>query len=107
MQYASTQPEFNYPYDGFYHELTPVRAQQLASTLGRGRLQIDVLEARLTKNYGLVRMDPYVKLKLGNKVFETHTDNSGGKNPSWQKTILCQLPHNVDTLIIEIYDEVT
>lgn len=106
LQYGTVQPDFNYPYDGFYHELTPNRAKQLAATLGRGRLQIDVVEAKLSKNYGLVRMDPYVKLKLGSKVFETHTDNSGGKNPNWQKTVMSYLPHNVDTLLIEIYDEV-
>ncbi len=82
------QPFYNYPYNEFYHENTPARAKQLAASLGRGRLQIDILEARLTKNYGLVKMDPYVRLRLGTKVFETHTDNGGGKNPRWQKTVM-------------------
>ena len=36
---------YNYPYNEFYHENTPARAKQLAASLGRGRLQIDILEA--------------------------------------------------------------
>ncbi len=76
MQFGSIEPQYGYPYDEFNHELTPARAKAMAASLGRGRLQIDLLEARLTKNYGLVKMDPYVRMRLGTKVFETHTDVS-------------------------------
>jgi toll-interacting protein len=105
MQYGSIQTQYSHPYNEFYHELTPARAKAMAATLGRGRLQLNILEAKLSKNYGLVKMDPYVRLRLGTKVFETPTDNGGGKNPKWQKTVMCYLPHNVDILIIEIFDE--
>jgi hypothetical protein len=54
----------------------------------RGRLQIEILEAQLNKNYGLVKMDPYVKVTIASKVYETPTDYSGGKNPRWFKTIM-------------------
>lgn len=53
-----------------------------------GRLQVDIVEAQLNKNYGLVKMDPYVKMTIANKVFETATDYSGAKNPRWNKSIM-------------------
>ena len=46
-------------------------------SFARGKLQIDIMEAKLTKNYGFTKMDPYVRIRLGTKVFETHTDYNG------------------------------
>ncbi|CEF59519.1 Toll-interacting protein [Strongyloides ratti] len=71
----------------------------------RGRLIISVMEAKLTKSYSLVRMDPYCKIRVGNVTFQTPTHTNGGKNPKWDKTINAYLPNGVDSFFLQIYDE--
>lgn len=71
----------------------------------RGRISVTIVEAKLAKNYGLVRMDPYCRVRIGNAVFETPTDIRGGRAPKWNRIVNAYLPHGVESIYVQIYDE--
>lgn len=39
----------------------------------RAQLVITFVEAKLVKNYGIINMNPYIRLRVGHTIFETKT----------------------------------
>lgn len=68
-------------------------------------IDISVVEAQLVKNYGLLRMDLYCKIRVGHMVCETQTCLNGAKNPKWDGVYQFALKPGIDSFHIEIYDE--
>lgn len=67
-------------------------------------ISITFVEAHLVKNYGLMNMNPYIRIRIGNTLYETKTCKRGGKNPKWNETCRFYLPVGVEHIAIEIYD---
>jgi toll-interacting protein len=72
-----------------------------------GRLTITIADARLTKNYGVTRMDPYARLRVGHQIYETPTCTNGAREPKWNKTINCFTVRGTKYIDVEVYDECT
>ncbi|KAG8197608.1 hypothetical protein JTE90_001540 [Oedothorax gibbosus] len=84
-------------------------AQQFNYTPTQTAVQITmcIVQAQLTKNYSLTKMDPYCRVRIGHSIFETHSDIRGGKLPNWNKTITSYLAPGIKTINIDVYDEKT
>jgi len=92
---------------GIYTRQQPHHQYAAQRTLYTDRLLISVVEAKLNKNYGMTRMDPFCAIRVNHSVYETETCQNGAKNPTWQRPISVMISEPVHTVYIEIYDEGT
>ncbi|CAF1454277.1 unnamed protein product, partial [Didymodactylos carnosus] len=66
------------------------------------------LTGKLIRNFGplgLLKMDPYVRIRLGHIAHETPRAQSGGKNPQWKVSYRINLFKGMDTIYLEVFDE--
>ena len=64
-------------------------------------------QAKLNKNYGMTRMDPFCSVRINHTVYETETCSNGAKNPTWGRPIAVMISEPVETVYIEVFDEVS
>ncbi|KAK4327361.1 hypothetical protein Pmani_002189 [Petrolisthes manimaculis] len=106
LRLAATNPQSQEEAD--HAAAMHLQQQMIAQSQNVGMLQMTIVSAVLKKNYGMTRMDPYVRVRLGHYVYETQTDVNGAKNPRWNKTFnIYQLPKGVNTIHLEVFDERT
>nr|CAB3267161.1 toll-interacting protein B [Phallusia mammillata] len=82
-----------------------IQKQRMQPVMVTERLFISVIEAKLNKNYGLVKMDPYCRIRVNHTMVETDTDQNGAKNPHWTKPVSVAWNEPIETIYVEIMDE--
>ena len=74
------------------------------STNPPGKLIIKPQAAKLKHKTDLFKMDPYVKVVLGEKYRKTHSKFRGGKNPTWDDKLELKR-HSEEIIIFEVWDK--
>ncbi|EDQ87065.1 uncharacterized protein MONBRDRAFT_38093 [Monosiga brevicollis MX1] len=87
----------------------PVRVDEVPPALladgpMQGLLRVDVLQARLAKNYGVMKMDPFVRLIAGPYFKRTPVCQKGATEPRWNHSITLPILPFFQTLVIEVFD---
>lgn len=68
-------------------------------------IELSIVEAQLVKNYGLLKMDLYCKIRIGHMVCATQICPNGAKNPKWSGVFEFTLQPGIDSFHLEIYDQ--
>ena len=75
------------------------------------RLNITVCEAKIVKSStllpGMIKMDPYARVRVGHSMYSTQTHAGGDLNPIWDRQIVATLPVGIGEIFVELFDEKT
>jgi len=75
------------------------------------RLNVTVCEAKIVKSStllpGMIKMDPYARVRVGHSMYSTQTHVSGDLNPIWDRQIIATLPVGITEIFVELFDEKT
>ena len=107
LRVSPASSEANSPTSNSHPSTQPMQQRNFSPNNAVAQITICVVQAQLTKNYSLTKMDPYVRVRIGHTVYETHADVRGGKFPNWNKTITSYLPQGIKSIYIEVFDEHT
>lgn len=106
QQYKKLPDDFlRIPIDPSRFELDDVRPIRSSDIPLADIIDISVIEAQLVKNYGLLRMDLYCRVRVGHFVCTTVTCPNCAKNPKWVSLFQFNLEPGINSFHLDIYDE--
>ena len=88
----------------YYSVPSPHTSFSSDNSLRHGMLRVTLVQAKLAKNYGLGRMDPYCKLTCGTFLITSSVVPNGAKEPRWNQVIDVPVQRGETELNIEIWD---
>ena len=71
-----------------------------------GRLQLTVVEARLTRDTEFFgKMDPFCQVEYRQQKFKTKVKQNAGKTPVWNETFTVDVKYIGDDFYVKVFDE--
>ncbi len=71
-----------------------------------GKLKLHVIEARLTHDTDIGKMDPYVVIQVREQEFKTHVLKKAGKEPKWHgECFEIDVKYIGDDMTVKVMDE--
>eukprot|EP00049_Salpingoeca_infusionum_P008177 m.132587 g.132587 ORF g.132587 m.132587 type:complete len:430 (+) comp13936_c0_seq1:173-1462(+) len=96
---APLQPQMQYPMQGM-PGYPPLRRRPHPVAM----LRLTIMKAKLAKNYGILRMDPFVIISIGRFHQGTTPCTKGGIEPRWNQQIEIPVFRGYSTFRIDVYD---
>lgn len=86
------------------HGLDPAFGTHAMHQPRQGIIRMNVLQAKLAKNYGFVKMDPFCRFISGPFHKATSVCVKGGKEPRWNQILDIPVLYGTENIRVEMYD---